>query len=203
MKDSLYGPRRDKETTPEELEEMLEVTRVLERINKLSQVQVEEVIRREGTPLEQYVRALEDDDKQLRKELQFKRKKTELQRKTGRKKQHWKTAQKKEREYHVRVRGPRRRAKMAREIAEGGWWPRVRTNWVGNGLDIHMSEDEWVEYIQPRVGDRLPTVWRIDTSKGISLGNIVVKDRETGELLYDGAEYQLYQQGNGPDPRSG
>ena len=181
---------KPKITTEKEVQELLEATEILNRINRLDTSVLSDVVRREGTPLEQYVRALEEDDKELRKELQHRDKKRKKK-----KKQHWKTKQKYQRVYHVNVRGPRRRAVLAARMLEEGWYPRMVLNWKGNKLKIDLTADEWQEHIAPRLGDDLPAVYRIDTSKGISLDNVVVKVRGTGELIFDGGEYALQKMG--------
>ena len=177
-------------STEKEVQELLEATEILNRINRLDTSTLSDVVRREGTPLEQYVRALEEDDKVLRKELQHRDKKRKKK-----KKQHWKTRQKYQRVYHLNVRGPRRRAVLAARMLEEGWYPRMVLNWKGNKLKIDLTADEWQEHIAPRLGDDLPAVYRIDTSKGISLDNVVVKVRGTGELIFDGGEYALQKMG--------
>ena len=177
-------------STEKEIQELLEATEILNRINRLDTSTLSDVVRREGTPLEQYVRALEEDDKVLRKELQHRDKKRKKK-----KKQHWKTKQKYQREYHLNVRGPRRRARLAARLLEEGWYPRMVLNWKGNQHKIELTADEWQEHIAPLLGDDLPAVYRIDTSKGIALDNVVVKVRGTGELIFDGGEYALQKMG--------
>ena len=187
---------KPKVTSEKEVQDLLEATEILNRINRLDTSVLSDVVRREGTPLEQYVRALEEDDKVLRKELQHRDKKRKKK-----KKQHWKTRQKYQRVYHLNVRGPRRRAVLAARMLEEGWYPRMVLNWKGNKLKIDLTADEWQEHIAPRLGDDLPAVYRIDTSKGISLDNVVVKVRGTGELIFDGGEYALFRMGYSYDPQ--
>ena len=72
---------------------------------------------------------------------------------------------------------------------EGDWWPIVRTTWRKRKLNVSLTEEEWDEHVSPHipVGDVFD-VRRVDTSRGISLDNIMLINHN-GVVLFDGTTH--------------
>lgn len=194
----------------EEIEALLNKVDILTTIKQVDLEKVEEVLRKEETPMEEYLRKVREDvrlDKELRPG-KGNEKKREAERKK-RKKQHHSTLRKKERVYHQMVRKGRRKEKRIERLEKDGWWGMLYWNWRNKGLDIQITKEEWEERITPLLGEgMIPSVWRYDTGgrtgdpltggkRGgpISWDNIYVRDRETGETLWDCKQEALVAMG--------
>lgn len=112
-----------------------------------------------------------------------------------RKRDHWKVKKRKQRErmrpymarrYHELIK-PRR----AKAADEKDWYEVYRMEWKKRGHKVELPRGVWDERVGPRIGDRVPVIFRLDTRKPVSAYNILVKDSETKEVLYDGHEEQL------------
>jgi hypothetical protein len=108
-----------------------------------------------------------------------------------RKKLHWKTREKKRRDYDKNVRTPRVKQRKAQLLGERGWYPILAEQWRRAKLDVQLTEEEWNEWIAPRLGDGTPTISRTDTGGPISLGNVCVRDRGGRRVVFDGLDYSL------------
>lgn len=59
-----------------------------------------------------------------------------------------------------------------------------------------ITYEEFLEYVFPRLGDRIPIVRRYDTKKGWSLSNTIWFDSDDKtKILFDGNEWRLRQLG--------
>lgn len=59
-----------------------------------------------------------------------------------------------------------------------------------------MTEEEWLEHVQPCIPKGIVVeLRRYIPKQGASLDNIVVYNAGTGEVLFDGKEWLLKQQG--------
>lgn len=115
-------------------------------------------------------------------------------RRPRRKRKHWKTKLKVHRDYMRPYMAARYRnvvvPMMKREIEEGDWYSYYTRRWKKRGWKFGMTREEWEGNIEVPEG-RVPVVWRLDTKKPISLDNVLVKDRETGVVFFDGHDYAL------------
>ena len=165
------------------MEDLLAAQRAFKERDELSSLE-EQLRDVELTPKEQYAEALKGD----RKVNRLLKERGSLRRKP---KSHWKTRQKKRREYNREVAGPRRKERLGILLEEKGWYPIVRDTWVRKKVDIQLSEEEWNEEIEPLLEGYQPLVTRVDTSEGVSLDNVVVLDSKTRKVLYDGLERKM------------
>lgn len=108
--------------------------------------------------------------------------------------QHWRTRKKYLKEYHKRVRAPKNRAKRLAALRESGWYGYMVIGWKKRRIPIEVTLEEWEEAVGT-MENVVPYVERLDTSKGISLRNIVIRDADTGVVVFDGAEYVLRTDG--------
>lgn len=119
-------------------------------------------------------------------------------RKPKRKKGHWKTRLKKNREYMRPYMAARYRnvivPMMRKELEAGDWYSYYVRRWKKRGQKFSMTRQEWEENVKVPDG-QVPTVWRLDTKKPICLESILVKDRQTGIVYFDGHEYALRRMG--------
>lgn len=113
----------------------------------------------------------------------------------ARKKQHWKVARKKKARYNEMVGEPRRKAKLANLLEEGGWYPYMMESWKKHKTEVSLTKEEWDERIAPLIGGSVPVLRRYDTKKPVTLHNVIVYDSTTRAVLYDGAEESLRENG--------
>lgn len=77
---------------------------------------------------------------------------------------------------------------------EGGanYWLYLSTRWRQKKRDWRITEEEWLEAVQPRIpyGTNIE-LRRYDSGKPTKLDNIVVYDASNGAILFDGMEYKL------------
>lgn len=121
--------------------------------------------------------------------------------KPGRPKKHWKAKKKRIREYkreymnrrYKMLIGPRRK-KLA---ADGSWYEYYLGEWKKRGFQVELPQAEWDEVVRPLIGDRIPTVVRLNTGKPVALYNLIIKDSETKETIFDGTDWMLNKLGIG------
>ena len=79
--------------------------------------------------------------------------------------------------------------------AEGSWYEYYLMEWKKRGFKVEVTKEEWDQHVQPRIGDRVPTLFRLNTAKPVALYNILVKDSGTKETIFDGTDWMLNQLG--------
>lgn len=114
--------------------------------------------------------------------------------KPKRKKQHWRAKRRYWREYHQTVRKPAQRKRRAVLLEEGGWYGILHELWTRAGHSIEVTREEWEEAVGT-LDDVYPMVTRYDRSVGIRLDNVLVRDRDTLKVVFDGKEHLLRKQG--------
>lgn len=150
-------------------------------------------------PVEKYVL-----DYQTSMALERKIKKR-ARRKPGRPKLHWKEKKRREREqrasWYRKHQKPRDMEATLKSVEEG-WYERVRLNWRKSKVPFRIEREEWEEKVAPLLEGKVPLVCRIRTKENVVLDNIVVYDRATGEVLFDGSEFRLTRLGYSlPSPK--
>lgn len=178
--------------TPEETIRWLQLQEVLNRID-LDKVIPAEV---PATPREKLIRDLETQSAKAAI--------TKIKKHGKRRKMHWKMKKRKQRERmrpymaerYKKVLLPQRR----RFVEDRNWYGYYVMEWKKRATRFELTEEQWNEKVGPRIPeDRVPSVFRIDTSKPVSLANIVVRDSESRTVFYDGTDEQLRELGVGVD----
>lgn len=120
-----------------------------------------------------------------------------ITRKRKRPKMHWKTRRRKQREYYARAEAPRRKKRLAAQLAEGpgGWYRFLRKQWLQMKVRVVLTEEEFTEKVWPFIDGYVFTVRRYDTKGPISLENIWIEDCDSRDVLWDGKEYKLKELG--------
>jgi hypothetical protein len=168
-----------------------EVRRFLLLMEKLRKMEVREEVE-EMPPLPE-----EPTTEKLVEQLERKGTKDALTRasRPRRKRDHWKTKRRKHREYMQPYMAKRYRElikpRRAKAASEGDWYEVYLMEWKKRGHKVELPRGVWDERVGPRIGDRVPVIFRLDTRKPVSAYNILVRDSETKEILYDGHEEQL------------
>lgn len=174
---------RGRGVSEDEVGELLDLLKIGETIAKLdlNKVAAERLARlsEKNRIVHDLVTNSKDVDRRLR----------QLKAPKRRKKLHWKTREKKRRDYDKNVRTPRARARKAQILGEKGWYPILREQWVRAKLNVELTQEEWDEHIGPRLGDRTPSISRTDCSGPISLANVVVRSGRS--VVFEGLDYSL------------
>lgn len=196
-----------------QVDEVLELDRLSDLLREVSEVNLEEVTL---DPIQAHFnrRATEYMEARVRSAQRAKKKGKKLKPdgRKFRKKLHWKTRAKRERERYHNVIYPRYLRKQAQVVHENGWYDIMRRGWENWGWTVMITREEWDTHIEPLLhtkgcngtetckGCRVPYTERYNTSNPVvSLKDIMIFDKnETGRLkkpLFDGAEFYLKQQG--------
>lgn len=119
--------------------------------------------------------------------------------KPGRPKKHWKHKKRVHRTYMREYMNRKYKALIAPRrkqlAAEGSWYEYYLMEWKKRGFKVEVTKEEWDQHVQPRIGDRVPTLFRLNTAKPVALYNILVKDSGTKETIFDGTDWMLNQLG--------
>lgn len=120
--------------------------------------------------------------------------------KGGRRKQHWKVRQKKQRERMRPYMAKKYREELMprrKKLAEDGmWWDYYVMEWKKRCLKIEVTEEEWNTEVAPHIlPEHVPIVFRFNTGKPIRLDNLMIKDTDTKTVLFDGQEWMLKKLG--------
>lgn len=99
------------------------------------------------------------------------------------------------REYNLKVRAPRRARERGELLAKGGWFALIRSVWIKHKVPFKVTKEEWEREVGT-LEDWVPVVHRLDPKKPITLENVVVRDRDSRRLLFDGGEYTLKRLGH-------
>lgn len=109
-------------------------------------------------------------------------------------KQHWKKRKRLQREYHTNVRKPRKAVAKAELLKREGWFALLAQGWAKAGVPVEVTKEEWDEAVGALL-DCVPVVGRYDTSVPIRLDNVVIRDRDTLKVVFDGKEWFLRNSG--------
>lgn len=169
--------RKMKEQSPEAIDELLGL---LAKIDQIDLTKLEKELEEKKTKKQ---RAVEE---MISGEFKLKPKKKA--------KKHWKAKRRYWREYHQTVRKPAQRKRRAVLLEEGGWYGILHELWTRAELDIEVTREEWEEAVGT-LDDVYPMVTRYDRSVGIRLDNVLVRDRDTLQVVFDGKEHLLRKHG--------
>lgn len=87
--------------------------------------------------------------------------------------------------------------RMLEEAQQGNWYPYLEGRWRRRKRPLAFSEAEWLEHVQPSIPDGcVIELRRYDTEKLITLDNIVVYNNANGDVLFDGSEWKMRQDGH-------
>lgn len=179
----MVGSR--KEGIPlDEIEGLMEV---LGKINQIDLGKIEIEKEAKLTPQEKMIRDLKAN-RHIKRMLKGKgRYKANL---------HWKTKAARNRKYWNEIGNPRRRARIAETLNTGeGWYKYLVDRWRIHRTEVRLTQDEWLSEIYPLLEGRVPIFRRYDTRKPVALDNVLVRDQDTGSVIFDGAEYRLRKLG--------
>lgn len=115
--------------------------------------------------------------------------------KNGRCRQHWRSRKKYLKNYHKTTRAPKTRDMVVRTLSSEGWYGYMCMRWKKRKIPVEVTREEW-EAAVGLMENVVPFIERFDTSKGISLDNILIRDRTTRVVVFDGAEYSLRKNGS-------
>ena len=170
-------------------DEILEASKLLEKIMgiDLDKLEVERV--EQLRPVDRLIEDLKNDKKLRRgpgnKGLP----------KRPRKKVHWREKRRRERAYYHAKTKPKKLERKIEMLKTGeGWWTWITRKWRGDGIEC-FSKEEWMEHVWPHVEGRVPYVTRYDTGKGYTLENVLVREDQTGTVLFDGTEHKMRRLG--------
>lgn len=169
--------RKDKGLSPEAIDELLGMMR---QIDVIDLSKLEEEIKEKRSTLDKAAEAMEKMD--------FKRHPPK------KKKLHWKAKKRKEREYNKNVRRPRRAKARAELLRKGGWYGILRMDWEKRGVSWEISPEDWETHVGS-LDSCVPMVTRYDAALGISLTNVLIRDRDSLKVVFDGKEYELRKMG--------
>lgn len=116
--------------------------------------------------------------------------------KLPRKRQHWRAARRKRRQYYEAVAEPRRRSKVAEQIKTAeGWWEYLTYHWKIRKQKVDMTFEEWESALYPAVAGSVFVLQRYDSKLPIALDNVYAVRTANGEVLFDGKEWKLRELG--------
>lgn len=181
--------KKDREISPEDA---LEMARVLEQIQRIDLDKVAEEREQAKAPLDRLV-----EDLKAGRDM-----KRALVRKTARPKRlHWSQKRNRRRRYertrYHEVLKPKRKAELAVKLKTSeGWWEVATKSWRRMKVEVLLTREEF-EVMAPSWLEkgRVPIFVRYDASKPVSLDNLMVRDNETREVLWDGKEWLLSKLG--------
>jgi hypothetical protein len=180
-------PTNRKEQSPEDIQELLDMTSFLDTLNRIDLGKLESEKEKALKPTDRMIRDLKANKKVSRY----------LKGKTApRKKMHWKQKRRNLRNYYHEHAKPRRALRRAELLTTGeGWYKYLREEWRDRKTPVRMTEGEWVREVYPLLEGRLPVIIRYDSSKPIALENIYVVDTDTRAVLFEGKDYELKKLG--------
>lgn len=114
------------------------------------------------------------------------------------KKPHWRTVQKKKRERerikYLTKKKPARALAKAKRLREEGWYGLLKADWEKRGISWEIGPEEWQEAVGS-LDAHVPLVTRYASSLGVTLDNVLIRDRDTLEVLFCGKEHKLRKMG--------
>jgi hypothetical protein len=105
---------------------------------------------------------------------------------------HWKARRHRRRDYDRKVAYPKKKEKLAATLVNPeGWYAYLIRGWQMKKIPIGLTLEEFTEHLYPFILEgKVPTFRRYDTKKGLTLGNLIMRDT-SGAVLWDGKEHQL------------
>ena len=86
--------------------------------------------------------------------------------------------------------------RMLEQAFEGNYYAYLAGRWKRRGRPLLMTEEEWLEHVQPCIPKGIVVeLRRYIPKQGASLDNIVVYNAGTGEVLFDGKEHAMRMSG--------
>lgn len=169
-------------------DEALEMERVLRKISEMDLEKIAERKYNELSPMDRMVEDLKAN-KEVGRALRYKKK-------AKAKPKHWTQKKAAKRKYdrtrYREVLKPKRKRERAELLQSGaGWWEYQNRIWAQNGVEVRMTEEEFTTVVYPAFGGRVPVLERYDKTRGISLDNLLVRDSDTREVIWDGKEYSM------------
>lgn len=113
---------------------------------------------------------------------------------TAKRKVHWRTKKRWRKNYYHEVTVPKNRERRA-ALLEGDGWGLVHDYWHRKSIAYTITREEWMDNVEEFVTGKMFTVNRYDTTKPISLENIIVRETRTRAVLFDGKECKLRAMG--------
>lgn len=111
---------------------------------------------------------------------------------------HWKTKAHKRRAYYAEVGAPRRREKIAEQLTTPeGWYEYLTVGWHRHKVPYRLTLEEWLSTLYPLTVGRgkVPVFKRYNTRRPMALDNVIVRDMDSREVLFDGADWKMQQMG--------
>ena len=177
------------------LEDVLGLNELYNKLEKIQEEDLQKLSQMESLG-SQSLSSMEKMVEELKKSQSVTRKVKGAQLK--KKKVHWKTAQRKRREYYQSTAKHRRIIKKGELLSTGaeGWWEHIRGHWYQKGYAVELTKEEWTEIIWPALGGRIPVFRRYNTNAPISLENIYIVESGTQKtVLFDGKEHKMRELG--------
>jgi hypothetical protein len=170
---------------PGDLDELFRTLAIEEALSKVDLGKVEEEREKAKSTLDKHIDALKAN------------RRTSRILKPKRKKMHPQTKKARKRKYNREIGVPMRKHRLAVLLEEkGGWYHVCRETWGKKARVVELTEEEWNEVVEPGIGwDNVPVVFLVDREKPVSLGNILVRDSDSREILFDGLEYEMRKLG--------
>lgn len=86
--------------------------------------------------------------------------------------------------------------RMLEEAKGGNWYPYLEGRWRRRKRPLAFSEEQWLKHVQPAIPEGcVIELRRYCPDKPVTLDNIVVYDNSNGNVLFDGAEWKMKEQG--------
>lgn len=182
--DKLKGGSTEKGDDLEAVQSLLDMSSLLDRINKIDLKKIEEKIEENLSPNDRLIRDLKANRTVKRVVKGKGRYKANL---------HWKTKAHRRKKYYAMVGAPRRREGLAEMISTPeGWYEYIVTSWKKHGTAYRLTREEWIEHVAPLLGGRVPVLRRYSTRKPFSLENMyVVNMDDSKDVIFEGADYKL------------
>lgn len=178
----LYSEQEQKNTKGLPVEEVLAMQALAER---LSEINLDKIIERKLNKKPEMSKAKEA-------KLEGKIKRTLKPKKPGRPKVHWKTKEKRRKQYRIEVAQPRRWARESKQWETGeGWYAYMSKQWRQNKYKVELTLEEWLLHCYPKVKGRMFSIQRYIKHEPIRLDNILVLATEDRSVLFDGKEFTL------------
>lgn len=113
-----------------------------------------------------------------------------LAKRPGPKKQHWRAKRRWRKQYYREVLVPKERQRKA-ALLEGDGWGLVHDYWHRTCKEYTLTQEEWMEFVEPGVVGKMFYVNRYDTTKPYTIENLIVRESSTRKVLFDGMEHKL------------
>ena len=177
-------------------QQALELEALLRKIGKVDLDKVQEVERSQLPQMEQLIISLEEGGDFIRKMKD----RTGVGRTRSTPKVHHSTLRARRRKkyrdyYHTKGRVLRRQATAKLLSTPEGWWKHITQKWREKGVEVLMTEEEWLTVVWPTLEGNVPVITRYNPGLPISLDNLLVYKSNSRTVLFDGKEWKLKELG--------